>query len=124
VAAKVARLCDNRSGVQHNEGRRIYMNAIKATWKGGQILPCEPVNWPEGCDLVVEPLPTAATKIGLDESEWRDDPASLADWEAWIRFEPLEITPEEAERFARFNDEMRRYNLEAVRRQMEEERLP
>src|SRR5262245_35201922 len=26
------------------------MNAIKATWKNGQIVPAEPVDWPEGSD--------------------------------------------------------------------------
>ena len=97
------------------------MNAIKATWKGGQIVPREPVNWPEGCELVVEPLPAGASKIGLDEAQWRDDPASRADWDAWIQtIDPLELTPEEAARFARFDEEMRQYNLDAVRRQMEE----
>jgi len=101
------------------------MNAIRATWKGGQIVPGEPVNWPEGCELVVEPLSTTAAKIGLDESEWRDDAASRADWEAWIRtIEPLEFTPEEEARFARFDTQMRKYNIEAVRRQMQEEGGP
>jgi hypothetical protein len=27
------------------------MNAIKATWTNGQILPAEPVDWPEGSEL-------------------------------------------------------------------------
>ena len=101
------------------------MNAIKATWKDGQIVPGEAVNWPEGCALVVEPLPAAASKIGLDEAEWRDDAVSRADWDTWIQtLEPLEFTPEEEARFARFDAEMRRYNIEAVRRQMEEKPVP
>ena len=54
------------------------MNAIKATWKNGQILPREPVDWPEGSELVVEPMTATAEKIGLDEAEWRDDAESLA----------------------------------------------
>ena len=29
------------------------MNAIKATWKNGQIIPEEPVTWREGSRLVV-----------------------------------------------------------------------
>jgi hypothetical protein len=101
------------------------MNAIKATWQDGKIVPREPVNWPEGCDLVVEPMLAVSTKIGIDESEWRDDPASLADWDAWLpTIEPLELTAEEEVSFQRFNAEMRRYNIEAVRRQMEQEPLP
>ena len=101
------------------------MNAIKATWQDGQIRPREPVDWPEGCDLLVEPLPAVTRKVGLDESEWRDDPVSLADWEAWLpTIEPLELTSEEQANFARFQDEMQRHNIEAVRRQMEEGPLP
>lgn len=101
------------------------MNAIMATWKGGQIVPREPVNWPEGCDLVVEPLPAMSAKIGLDESEWRDDASSRADWDAWIQtIEPFEFTAEEEANIARFDAEMRRYNIEAVRRQMEEKLVP
>ncbi len=100
------------------------MNAIKAIWKGGQIVPREPVNWPEGCELAVAPLPVAAARIGLDESEWLDDAASRADWDVWIlAIEPLEFTSEEEASFARFDADMRRYNIEAVRRQMEENQV-
>jgi hypothetical protein len=101
------------------------MNAIKATWKGGRIVPVEPVDWPEGCEVVVEPLPVTAVKIGLDESEWRDDPASLADWDAWIpTIEPLEFTPEEKATLTQFESQMRQYNIDAVRRQMEGKSVP
>jgi hypothetical protein len=92
------------------------MNAIKAIWTNGQIVPAEPVDWPEGSRLLVEPAPEA---IGLDESEWRDDAAALADWEAWIdTIEPPELTPEEIAADARFQEEFRRYNIDAVRKQM------
>ena len=53
------------------------MNAIKATWINGQILPTEPVDWPEGSELVVEPV-NGASPIGLTEIEWRDDPDAIA----------------------------------------------
>jgi len=101
------------------------MNAITATWKGGRIVPNEPVTWPEGCELVVEPLSASASRIGLDESEWRDDPGTQADWDTWIqRIEPLEFTPEEEARFADFDAKMHGYNIEAVRLQMEEKSVP
>ena len=94
------------------------MNAIKATWTNGQIVPAEPVNWPEGSELLVGPVITAE-KVGLNEAEWRDDATALADWEAWIgTIEPLELTDEERESMARYRDEVRRYNIEAVRKQM------
>jgi hypothetical protein len=36
--------------------RRVIMNAIKATWRDGQIVPQGPVDWPDGTELRVEPL--------------------------------------------------------------------
>jgi hypothetical protein len=94
------------------------MTAIKATWINGRIVPSGPVDWPEGSELLVEPLPSRI-KIGLDEAEWDDSPEALADWEAWVKsIEPLEFTDEEVESLARFREEFRRYNIEAVRKQM------
>jgi hypothetical protein len=94
------------------------MNAIKAIWTNGQILPAEPVDWPEGSELLVEPV-IPMEKIGLDETDWHDDAAALADWEAWIKtIEPLELTEEEIDSMARFREEFRRHNIEAVRKQM------
>jgi hypothetical protein len=96
------------------------MNAIKATWKNGRILPAEPVDWPEGSELVVELITATAEKIGLEEAEWRDDAEALADWDVWLRtIEPLALSDEERTAFARYREEFRRYNLEAVRQQME-----
>ena len=95
------------------------MNAVKATWTNGRILPGEPVDWPEGSELVVEPVGTGE-KVGLDEAEWRDDPAAVADWDAWLRtVEPRVLTDDERAAFDTYEAEMRRHNLEAVRRQME-----
>jgi hypothetical protein len=94
------------------------MNAIRATWTNGRIVPAEVVNWPEGMELLVEPV-SMSERVGLDESDWRDDAEALADWEAWINtIEPLEYSDEERAELARFRDEFRRYNLEAVRKQM------
>jgi hypothetical protein len=97
------------------------VNAIKTIVKNGRIELATPADWPEGCPVLVEPVPAAPGKIGLDEAEWRDDAESLADWEAWIKtIEPLEYPPDEEAAFARFRETMRRHNVEAVRRQMEE----
>ena len=59
------------------------MNAIKATWTNGQIVPRERVDWPEGSELLVEPV-SSSEKIGVDESEWRGGPESIAEWIAWV----------------------------------------
>ena len=95
------------------------MNAIKATVTQGRIDLEVPVDWPDGTEVLIEPTMAPREKIGMDESEWSDDPESLADWEAWIKtIEPLELTPDEAKRNADFAEQMRQYNVEAVRRQM------
>ncbi len=76
-----------------------------------------PSDWPDGSEVVIEPTTAPLEKIGIDESQWRNDPESLADWEAWLRtFEPFELTPDEARRNADFAEPMRLYNIEAVRR--------
>jgi hypothetical protein len=101
------------------------MVAAKGIWQKGQIVLEGNVDWPEGCEVLVEPLPNRPGKVGIDESEWRDDPASIADWEAWIKtIEPLEFTPEEELFFSRFGQQFRQFNLEAVRRQMEQGPIP
>lgn len=94
------------------------MHAIKAIWTNGRILPSEPVDWPEGSRLLVEPE-VNSQKVGLDESEWRDDPGSIAAWMAWVdTVEPPVYTDEERADMERFRAEHRRYNIDAVRRQM------
>jgi hypothetical protein len=98
------------------------MTAIRATVKSGRLELDAPPDWPEGTEVLIEPMNSRGQKIGIDESEWSDDPDSLADWEAWIHtIEPLEFTSEESERFAEFDNQMRLHNVDAVRRQMQEE---
>jgi hypothetical protein len=73
----------------------LLMNAVKATFKNGQIIPAEPVAWPEGTELRVEPVAEADTG-GLREEDWQTDPEAVADWLRWYAsLEPLEFTPEE-----------------------------
>jgi hypothetical protein len=97
------------------------MNAIKATWINGQILPSEPVNWPEGSELVVEPVLTSQEKIGLSDEQWRDDPESIAAWiEAVEKIEPMIWKEGEREVFERYREAQRQFNIEAVRKQMED----
>jgi hypothetical protein len=97
------------------------VDAIRSMVKGGRVELLAPPDWPEGTEVLIEPAVPVTERIGIDESEWRDDPAALADWEAWIRtIEPLEYTAEEAASMAKFDERMRQYNIEAVRQQMEQ----
>jgi hypothetical protein len=95
------------------------MKAIEATWTNGQIVPSEPVDWPEGSKLLVEPL-LAAAKGGLTEEEWRDDPEAIADWIAAVKnIQPMIWAEGELEEYERYRKASREFNLEAVRKQME-----
>jgi hypothetical protein len=94
------------------------MNAIKAVWTNGQIVPAEPVDWPEGSQLIVEPI-VPSEKIGLDESEWGDSPEAIAEWIAAVeKIEPMIWADGEKEEYERFRQEHRRFNIESVRKQM------
>jgi len=96
------------------------MNAIKATWTNGQILPTEPVNWPDGSQLLVEPLVTRMELNGTNESEWGDDPESIAKWVAAVeKLQPLIWAEGEREAYELYREESRRFNIEAVRGQMD-----
>src|SRR5437763_1580892 len=96
------------------------MHAIKAVWTNGQIVPAEPVDWPEGSQLLVEPL-ARSDEIGMDESEWRDDPESVAAWIAAVeQIEPMVWLEGKREEYERYRELHRQFNIEAVRKQMEE----
>ena len=95
------------------------MHAIKARWTRGQIVPDEPVDWPEGSRLLIEPLDTNEPEIGMREEDWNDDPESIAAWTAAVNaIQPLEWLPGEEEEYERYRAQHRQFNIEAVRQQM------
>ena len=66
------------------------MNAIKATWKNGQVVLEGHADWPEGRRLVVAEEPVA------DDDNQAEDPESIARWIAAVdAIPPLEMTAEE-----------------------------
>ena len=96
------------------------MDAIKAVWTNGQIVPAESVDWPEGSELLVEPVGASGDRIGLTEEGWRDDPESIAAWIAAVeRIEPPIWAEGEREDYERYRAVQRRANIEAVSKQME-----
>jgi len=97
------------------------MKTIKATVRNRRIELTAPEDFPDGTEVLVDVTPLSPGKIGLDESEWRDDAAAPADWEVWMKtIEPIELDAEEQDAGARFEEEFRRFNVEAVRKQMAE----
>jgi hypothetical protein len=71
------------------------MRAIHAIWKDGRIVPTQPVDWPDGTALSVEPI-EEPQEGELEGDLMGDDPASIARWLAWYdSLEPLIFTAEE-----------------------------
>ncbi len=95
------------------------MNTIKATVRNRRIELTAPDDLPDGTEVFVDVTPVSPNQIGIEESQWRDDAEALNDWDRWIKtIEPLELSPEEQAANTRFEEEFRRFNVEAVRKQM------
>lgn len=99
------------------------MSAVNAKWINGHVVLESDANWPEGRQLVVrEALPTDIDF--LTEEEQADDPESVERWINDLRsIPPLPMTPEQEAAMLAWRQRAKEFNLEAVRRQMEE-RMP
>ena len=97
------------------------MSAIKATWTNGQIVPDGPVNWREGCRLVIqEDAPPLI--VFMTEEEQGDTPEAIQRWLEELRaLPPLSMPPEQEAELLAWRQRVKEYNREAVRRQMEED---
>lgn len=96
------------------------MSTIKATWKNGQVLLDGPADWPEGrCLVVTEERP--ASIPFMTEEEQSDDPEAVERWVEELRALPgLTMTPEQEAEMTAWRRKAKEFNLDAVRRQMEE----
>ena len=87
------------------------MEAVKGTWKNGQIVPDQPVEWPDGCRVVIEPA-SQEDKIGLAEDEWPTTPEARADWLNWFdTFEPVELSPAEEADWKVWRQKVKEYTI-------------
>ncbi len=80
----------------------------------------EPADWPEGHRLLVleEPVPSIEF---MSEKEQSDDPAAIQRWIDELRaMPPLPITPVQEAELLAWRQKVKEFNLEAVRRQMQE----
>jgi hypothetical protein len=72
------------------------MEAIRGTVRNGQIVADQPVHWPDGCRVVIEPVPEDEETLGIPEKDWPTDSEGIARLLALMdQIEPLEMTPEE-----------------------------
>ena len=94
------------------------MSAIRGVIHDGKVVFDTPPAWPEGTPVEVEPV---RERIGISEEEQGDDPESIARWLAWFdSVEPVQMKPEEEAAMNEWRSKMKTFNVEAVRRQMEE----
>jgi hypothetical protein len=92
------------------------MNTFETTIQNRRIELDAPDDLPDGTKVIVDVMPSPSEKIGIADSEWRDDSEALADWKAWLKtIEPIEWIE-----FDHFDQVFRQFNIEAVRKQMQE----
>lgn len=91
------------------------MKAIQAIWKDGQIVPVEPVDWPDGTSLSVEPQKPPLP----DEPEGDllgNDPESIARWIAYHRsLPPWQMTEAEEAEWQKARAEVKAYTIEKMK---------
>ena len=89
------------------------MNAIRATVRGGRLDVQVPPDWPDGTEVLLQPV-RPENGIGLPEEDWPATPEASAEWLAWYdSLEPLIFTEEE--RIAWESDRMARREWEKAR---------
>jgi hypothetical protein len=79
------------------------MTVIKGIFRNGQIIPMEPMNWPDGTEVRIEPIGRSVAHerrdqqaVGLSEENQEDSPEAIAEWIAeFDAIPPLEMSPEE-----------------------------
>ena len=96
------------------------MDTIRATWKGGKIIPDGPVDWPEGCRLLIEPDLSQDEPIGLREEDWSNSPEAIADWIKWYdSLKPLIFTPDEEADIAAWREKIKQYTIANMHKSIE-----
>ncbi|HLW66020.1 MAG TPA: hypothetical protein VKS79_11985 [Gemmataceae bacterium] len=71
------------------------MTPIKATVKNGQINATVPPNWPEGCEVTIEPIQEQIS-LGMREEDWPTTPEGIAALlKKWDAAEPVAMSADE-----------------------------
>ena len=76
------------------------MNAVNAKYQNGQVVLSHTVDWPDGTQVMVEPLVASRNRQSPDHTrcvvEQENDPDSIARWLQWYdSLQPLIFTSEE-----------------------------
>jgi hypothetical protein len=91
--------------------KEVSLNAIKGVFRNGQIVMKEPVDWPEGTELRIEPA-DEPTSYGLRDEDWPTTPEGIARHLALMdQIQPLEMTPEEEAEWEAARKERKEWDL-------------
>jgi hypothetical protein len=97
------------------------MSFVRAVYQGGRVIVEDPVEWPEGCRLRIEPERLGEIHF-MTEEEQSDDPEAIARWIAeFDSIPPLKWSEEEITAWETWQQKMKAYNLEASRKEIETE---
>jgi hypothetical protein len=87
-------------------------NTLTGTWKNGQVILDSPADWPDGCRVIVEPIPDEAETLGITEQLWPQSPEAIKKWLAWFdSIEPIETTAEEEAQWQAAREAQRAYEI-------------
>ncbi len=93
---------------------------IHGTFIDGKIVPDTPPNWPNGKRVAIEPVTQPEIEM-MTEDDQGEDPESIARSLALADAIPLSTTsPLDDPEVVAWREKMRQYNIEAVRKQMQE----
>jgi hypothetical protein len=96
------------------------MSLIRGTFIDGKIVPDNPPDWPNGKRVVIEPVTLPSIEM-MTEDDQCSDPESIARWLALADAIPLAASsPLDDPAVIAWREKMRQYNVEAVRKQMQE----
>ena len=97
------------------------MNATYGTIQDGKIIPDTPTELPDGTRVAFSPLPPSAPVRMMTDEEQGDDPESIARWLAAFDAIPVATSsPFDDPAVMAWREAMRRHNIEAMRKQMQE----
>lgn len=98
------------------------MKTILGTVRNGQIIADQPIEWPEGCRVVIEPAEEST--LGIREEDWPTTPEGIARHLALMdQIEPLEMSAEEEAAWQaarKAHKEWEKSNFDKWSRQIEE----
>jgi hypothetical protein len=95
------------------------MNAIKATVKGGRLEVQVPPDWPDGTEVLLQPV-SCENGVGIREEDWSNTPEAIADWLKWYdSLEPLIFTPEEEADMAAWRQKVKEYTIANMHKHIE-----